>query len=149
MRRHFISIGFFIAALLSLGIPWKFSTAAAHHTTSSWSQRDCAVYVVSTMNLLHFRSGRSLTSALAQKYGVSHYDVYADQHTRDLYFIEPRTDDGSSVGAFAYEMGWLMPMSVASSLDKLHVRHAPSGVFASYHSDTKQLIGSFTSTFPS
>ena len=70
------------------------------------------MYVVSTMNLLHFRSGRSLTSALAQKYGVSHYDVYADQHTRDLYFIEPRTDDGSSVGAFAYEMGWLMPMSV-------------------------------------
>jgi hypothetical protein len=101
------------------------------------------------MNLLHFRSGRSLTSALAQKYGVTHYDVYADQQTRDLYFIEPRTADGSSVGAFAYEMGWLVPMSVASSLDKLHVRHAPTSVFSDYRADAKQLIESFTSTLPS
>jgi hypothetical protein len=123
--------------------------AAVHHNTPSWSQRDCAVYVISTMNLLHFRSGRSLTSALTQKYGVTHYDVYADQQTRDLYFIEPKTDGGSSVGAFAYEMGWLVPMSVASSLDKLHVRHAPTLVFSDYRADAKQLIESFTSTLPS
>jgi hypothetical protein len=148
MRRRFIVFGIFIAALLSC-VSWKSTTAAVHHNTSSWSQRDCAVYVISTMNLLHFRSGHSLTSALAQRFGVTHYDVYADQRTRDLYFIEPRTDGGSSVGAFAYEMGWPVPMSVASSLDKLHVRHAPSGIFSDYRADAKQLIGSFTSTLPS
>jgi hypothetical protein len=149
VQRRLISIGIFTVVLLSSCIPWASAMAAVHHNSSSWSQRDCAAYVVSTMNLLHFRSGRSLTSALVQKYAVTHYDVYSDQAMRDLYFIEPRTDDGSSVGAFAYHMGWLVPMSVSTTLDKLHVRHAPSSVYAAYRSDAKQLIGSFTSTFPS
>lgn len=101
------------------------------------------------MNLLRFRNGRPLTIALVQKMSVTHYDVYADQEVSDLYFIEPMTDSDSSVGALAYQMGWLVPMSVSSALDKLHVRHAPSGAYAAFRSDAKQLIGSFTSTFPS
>lgn len=149
MRRGLISTGVFIMALLSISLPRVSANAAVHQNTSSWSKHDCAVYVLSTMNLLHFRNGRPLTSALVQKMAVTHYDVYADQQVSDLYFIEPMTDSDSSVGALAYQMGWLVPMSVSAALDRFHVRHAPSSAYTAFRSDTKQLLGSFTSTFPS
>ncbi|HEY8684683.1 MAG TPA: hypothetical protein VIO57_03650 [Chloroflexota bacterium] len=147
--RVLVSAGIYFIALLSICVPWGSAHAAVHRNGSSWSQRDCAAYVVSTMNLMHFRNGRPLTSALVQKFAVTHYDVYADQQAADLYFIEPMAADDSSIGALAYHMGWQIPMSVSSSLDKLHVRHAPGSVYAAYRSDAKLLIGSFTSTFPS
>ncbi len=149
MRRRLVSNGIFMVAVLAACVPWESAAAAVHHSSSSWSRHDCAVYVVSTMNLLHFRNGRPLTSALVQKMAVTHYDVYADQQVSDLYFIEPMTDGDSSVGALAYHMGWLVPMSVSSALDRLHVRHAPGSAYSAFHSDAKQLIGSFSSTFPS
>ena len=102
--RRVISVGILVAAVLCSCLPWESAAAAVHHSTSSWSRHDCAVYVVSTMNLLHFRNGRPITSALVQKMAVTHYDVYADQQVSDLYFIEPMTDGGSSVGALAYQV---------------------------------------------
>jgi hypothetical protein len=149
VQRRLVSFGISSAALFACLIPWNTATAAVHHNASSWGQRDCAIYVVSTMNLLHSRGGHLLTTTLVHKFAVTHYDVYADQQVSDLYFIEPRRDDGSSAGALAYHLGWLVPMSVSSSLDKLHVRHAPSSAYSAYHVDLKQLIGSFTSTIPS
>jgi hypothetical protein len=135
--------------LVACWLPWSAMSVSAHHGTANWNQRDRAVYVVSTLNLVHCQSGRLLTTMLVRKLGVTHYDVYADQQTNNLYFIEPRRDDGSSVGALAYQMGWVAAMSVSPSLDKLHVRHAPGSAYAAYRNDPKQLVGSFTSTVPS
>jgi hypothetical protein len=101
------------------------------------------------MNLLHWRNGHLVTTMLVHKFGVTHYDVYADQLSSDLYFIEPKRDDGTSAGALAYQMGWVAPMSVSPFLDKLHIRHAPGIAISAYHNDPKQLIGSFASTIPS
>jgi hypothetical protein len=147
--QRLVSLAIYLAALLVCLIPGSAATAADHHNSSNWNQRDVAVYVVSTMNLLHSRSGHALTTTLSHQLGVTHYDVYADGEVANLYFIEPRRDDESSVGALAYQMGWVAPMSVSSSLDRLHVRHAPGSDYAAYRNDPKQLIGSFTSTFPS
>lgn len=147
MQRRLVSLGISLAALFASFIPCS-AVIAAHRDDANWSRRDRAVYVVSTMNLLHARSGRSLTTMLVHKLGVTHFDVYADQQVNDLYFIEPRRDDGSSAGALAYQMGWVVPMSLSPSLDKLHLRHAPSRACAAYRNDLKQLIGSFASTFP-
>lgn len=147
--RRFVSLGILLSTLLIILHPGSAVHAASHRTTSNWTQHDVAVYVVSTMNLLHSRGGRALTTALTHRLGVTHYDVYADQQVANLYFIEPRKDDESSVGALAYQMGWVAPMSLSSTFDKLHVRHAPNSDYWAYRNDPKQLIGSFTSTFPS
>jgi len=149
MQRRPAALGIFITVLVSFCFSWNTASAAAHHNSVSWSQRDRAVYVVSTMNLVHCRTGRLLTSTLVQRFGVTHYDVYADQQVSNLYFIEPKRDDGTSAGALAYQLGWVAPMSVSPFLDKLHIHHAPGSAVSAFHNDLKQLIGSFTSTIPS
>jgi hypothetical protein len=149
VQRRLASLGIFIAVLASFCFPWNSAAAVVHHNSTSWSQRDRAVYVVSTMNVLHCRSGRLLTDMLVRKFGVTHYDVYADQQSSELYFIEPKRDDGTSAGSLAYQMGWAAPMSVSTFLDKLHIHHAPGSAVSAYRNDLKQLIGSFTSTIPS
>ncbi|HEX6509582.1 MAG TPA: hypothetical protein VF221_18290, partial [Chloroflexota bacterium] len=94
-------------------------------------------------------SGRSLASAVTQKLDVTHFDVYADLNSSDLYFIQLSRDDGSTAATLAYRMGWLKPMSLSSSLDRFRVRRAPSDVGKAYRTDSKQLLASFTSTLPS
>jgi hypothetical protein len=115
----------------------------------NWSQHDTAVYVVSTLNLLHTRTGQSFADLLTHKYNVTHYDVYADQNVSNLYYIQLRRDDGSMAGAFAYSMGWSRPRIVFLGIDKPQASHAPQRIAAEYHTDSKILIGSFTSTLPS
>jgi hypothetical protein len=147
--RRFVSFGICLSALFIILHAGSAAHAASHRNASNWKQHDIAVYVVSTLNLLHTHNGQALTATLAQHLGVTHYDVYADQQVANLYFIEPRKDDESSVGALAYQMGWVAPMSVSSSFNKLHVRHAPNADYSAYRNDLKQLIGTFTSTVPS
>jgi hypothetical protein len=147
--RRFVSLGMCLSALCIILNPAAAVNAASHRSSSNWSQHDTAVYVVSTMNLLHTHGGHALTTMLAHHLRVTHYDVYADQQEANLYFIEPRRDDESSVGVLAYQMGWVAPMSVSSSFDKLRIRHAPNSDYSAYRNDPKQLIGSFTSTVPS
>jgi hypothetical protein len=147
--RRFVSLSVNLSALFIILNTVSAVHAASHHDAANWRQHDIAVYVVSTMNLLHAHSGQALTATLAQRLGVTHYDVYADQQVANLYFIEPRKNDESSVGALAYQMGWVAPMSVSTSFDKLHVRRAPKSDYSAYRSDLKQLIDSFTSTVPS
>jgi hypothetical protein len=118
-------------------------------STVNWSQHDTAVYVVSTLNLLHTRSGRSFPDLVTHKFDVTRYDVYADQSVSNLYYVQLRQDDGTVVGAFAYSMGWPKPRILFLGVDKPQASHAPQRIALAYHSDPKTLIGSFTSTLPS
>ena len=149
MLRRFAIIALFLVPVFACVPVGMGARAATHRSESIWTQRDRAIYVVSTLNLLHTRSGRLLVPILAHRFGVTHYDVYADVETSDLYFIELKRIDGSSAAAFAYRMGWMMPMGISAPLNTLHVRRAPSATVAAYGSDDKQLIGSFTSTISS
>ena len=110
----------------------------------SWQQRDAAVYVVSTLNLLRTPSGQLMVVKLS----VARFDVYADLSRDDLYFIELRARGGTPIGALAYQMGWTKPQALSRSLGRLGIAHATRTVFRAYRLDEKQLIGSFTSTVP-
>ena len=110
----------------------------------SWQQRDTAVYVVSTLNLLRTPSGQ----LMVVKLNVARFDVYADLVRDDLYFIELRARGGTPIGAAAYQLGWAKPQALSRSLGRLGIVHASRIVFRAYRSDEKQLIGSFTSTVP-
>jgi hypothetical protein len=137
-----------VAVLITMYYPWTPVTASAHRIMSSWDRRDSAAYVVSTLNLVHCRDGRPLAPILSQRYPGARYDVFVDQQISNLFFIEPRRADGSTVGALAYQLGWLAPMSVTSSLSALHVRSAPAAVYSEFRTDAKQFIGTFSSTVP-
>lgn len=115
----------------------------------TWQQRDTAVYVVSTLNLLHTRHGRPLTPLLMRKLGATHLDVYADRAQADLYFIQLKRADGATAGTLAYQMGWMKPQSVTATTNRFGITAAAASVVQAYQSDPTRLIGSFTSTFPS
>jgi len=118
------------------------------HTAVIWQRRDVAAYVVSTINLLHVDGGRSLTSSLTQRYGVGHFDVYADMNVQNLYYIELRRQGGGITGALAYQMGWLAPRSVSAFTDRLGVPRAADKIVADYQSDSRTLLGTFRTTVP-
>jgi hypothetical protein len=124
----------------------RYSLSPPHHV--ELDRRDSAAYVVSTLNLVHCRDGRSLALILSQCYPGARYDVFVDQQISNLFFIEPRRADGSTVGALAYQLGWVAPMSVTSSLSALYVRSAPAAVYSEFRTDAKQFIGTFSSTVP-
>ncbi|MGI8827110.1 MAG: hypothetical protein ACR2JC_16010 [Chloroflexota bacterium] len=113
-----------------------------------WNQRDTAIYVVSTLNLLHTSRGASIPQRLTRR-RISHYDVYADTQLNSMYFIELRRQSGDIVGAFAYHIGWLKPRSVTPFCNKLGVPRADARIVDAYKNDARQFIGSFTSTLPS
>lgn len=125
------------------------STTQTHQHTTNWNQHDTAVYVVSTLNLLHTRDGRAFSSLLSGRLNVTRFDVYADITTPDLYFIQLRRDDGSVAGAFAYRMGWSKPQVLFLSVSKSVAHRGNDKIQAAYRADGKQLIGSFSSTLPS
>ena len=139
-------------ALFSLTF-WSSPVGAAGQPTSTrhtvnWATRDTAVYVVSTINLCHTRRG-NLVSALLQRHGVTHYDVYADSDTDGLYFILLKKDDGTVLGGFVYQMGWSRPQGLFGITDRISsIQHASSNLKQIFKSDDKVLIGSFNSTLP-
>ena len=108
----------------------------------NWQQRDTAVYVVSTVNLLRARDG----SLVVQKLGVARFDVYDDLARPFLYYIELRGANGANLGALAYRMGWSKPLSLSPQTDRLGIRPASPRLLQAYRADRKQLIGTFTST---
>lgn len=126
----------------------KSGQPAKREHSSKWDARDTAVYVVSTLNLLHTPQGRPLSATLLHK-GITNYDVYADNARADLYFVELVRDNGEVAGAVAYRMGWLKPVSVSTLTDQLGVSKAQDDIVHAYASDDKQLLDSFTSTLPS
>lgn len=144
---------FFCCAFVGLTGPCA-SVLAAGNTSHQprpldWGQRDTAVYVVSTLNLLHSPRGGSMATRLTRRLGIARFDVYADTRVTDLYFIELRRQNGDIAGAFAYQMGWVKPLSVTAFCDRLGAPRAPARIVESYRNDSRQFIGSFTSTMPS
>lgn len=124
--------------------------ASTQSTTSvNWNQRDTAVYVVSTINLLHNHKGRSLTSVFKRHLNVAKYEVWADQSNSSLYFIQMKTDSGQTVAGLAYQMGWQKPRGLSGSLQRLGVQPAPDAVDQAFKNDPKTLISTFTTTLPS
>jgi hypothetical protein len=112
----------------------------------NWQQRDTAVYVVSTMNLLNRTGGHTITQVLAHL-GVAHLDVYADTAQANLYFIELKRADGSIAGVLAYQMGWPKPKRVVWSTGRT-VPAVDPRIAQAYRTDPRTLIGTFTSTTP-
>lgn len=123
----------------------------SHHqsTAANWNQRDTAIYVVSTLNLLRTTKGQNLPWLLTSRLGISHFDVYADDQVNNLYFVELRRDNGDIAGALGYQMGWFKPRSVTSFTDKLGVPKGSARLVNAYKNDSRQFVGSFTSTLPS
>jgi hypothetical protein len=114
-----------------------------------WNQRDTAVYVVSTLNLLRTSAGQPLTRVFTDRLHVRRYDVYADALISDLYFINLVKQDGTVVGTLAYRMGWQKPMAVSHPLGRMRIKLATSDVQNNFRVDRKVLMASFTSTLPS
>lgn len=145
MGRLVVVLSFGLMILIGSALP---AHAAGSPTnpqhTSNWQQRDTAIYVVSTLNLLRDSSGQLLVAKL----NVAHFDVYADSVDSDLYFIQLRGKSGGLVGLLAYQMGWQTPKSMSRSTSRLGIRRAPRDDGRAYRTDAKQLIGSFTSTSP-
>ncbi|GAC1400408.1 MAG: hypothetical protein NVSMB52_13980 [Chloroflexota bacterium] len=148
IRQTFVAFAIGVLGVFGLlGSAYGASTRPHQHPVN-WNQHDTAVYVVSTLNLLHSKNGRSLTTIYQQRLGVSHFDVYADTATSDLYFIEMKRDDGSVVGVYAYQVGWSKPKLVYIVSDKFGHVKSPLKLIVAYKSDSKSLMASFTSTFP-
>lgn len=148
--RRFLAVFVFVATGVMTGVlPAHAAGEGSHDKVINWDQRDTAVYVVSTLNLLHTHAGKPITDVLSRKLHVARYDIYADSAVANLYFIQLRRDDGSVAGVFAYEIGWSKPMLVSLSVRRALARRAPDKLSQEYRTDPKQLIGSFTSTLPS
>jgi hypothetical protein len=114
----------------------------------NWDRRDTAIYVVSTINLLHTRDGQLISSLLSDRYGVTRYDVYADLDAQGLYFIRLSRSTGPAAGVLAYQMGWQLPKSLSPLTTHLGVERAGRALWHEYRSDPRQLVGSFSSTLP-
>lgn len=114
----------------------------------NWQQHDTAVYVVSTLNLIRAPNGSPISTLLESKLNVSEYRVFADLQDSDMFYVDVRRDNGSLVGTYVYQMGWLKPRALSAALIRYGAQAAPSKYFAEYHSDTKLLLGTFTSTLP-
>lgn len=149
MRRILLVSVLSIVGLAMGVVPASAAGTSSHIKVTNWGQRDTAVYVVSTLNLLHTRNGKPVTALLARKLDVARYDVYADTAVTDLYFIQLRRNDGSVAGVFAYQIGWARPVLVSLSLPRAIAHHANEKIARAYRYDQKQLIGSFGSTLPS
>jgi hypothetical protein len=141
-----VLLGF--TGLLLPALPAHAAGGTTHQHAIDWGQHDTAVYVVSTLNVLHTRRGQSVAALMARRLHVAHYEVWDDLSLSDLYFILLKRDDGSLAGALAYQMGWPQPLGLSTNLGRMGVHSAPTIAVTAYRTDPKQLIGSFTSTLP-
>ena len=149
MRRRLVAIAALgIAALFTGLAPAHAAGSGSHQSAPNWGQHDTAVYVVSTLNLLHTRKGQPIVALLTRKLNISEYDVLADTSVNDLYYVDLRRADGSVAGALAYQLGWSKPQILTLALPKGVCKHADDKVMQEYRTDSKQLIGTFSSTLP-
>lgn len=150
MGRLLPSVILGVAGAMAVFGPVHAAGKTTHDGKVDWNKRDTAVYVVSTMNLLHGRHGQSASKVLQRDGHIVRYDVYDDTKDNSLYFIQLVRDDGTNGGVFAYSMGWKRPEIVtAPASGKVFARTAPQNIIDEYRTDPKDLIGSFTSTLPS
>jgi hypothetical protein len=148
VRHIFVVIVLGFLGLLVQALPARAAGNTTHRHAIDWNQHDTAVYVVSTLNVLHTRRGQSVATLMARRMHVVRYEVWDDLSSSDLYFIMLKRDDGSTAAAFAYQMGWPQPLGLNASLGRMGVHPAPTTVLTAYRTDPKQLMGTFTSTLP-
>lgn len=139
--------------VLGLASVWVTQAGAAGNSGSrqhevNWNQRDTAVYVVSTLNLVRTTSGRPFAQVAMGQLDVTHFDVYADLDHANLYFIQLKRDDDSTAAVLAYQMGWLKPQTVTRMNRQFRLRQVSWSISQAYRVDTKEFMASFTSTFP-
>jgi hypothetical protein len=115
---------------------------------ANWNQRDTAVYVVSTLNVCRNHKGQPISNVLQRRFLATKYSVLADTKNQDLYFIEVKKDDGSVIGAYAYQMGWVRPQAITPALAHFGIKQAAGDMVSDYKSDPKALIATFSSTRP-
>jgi hypothetical protein len=137
-----------LAGLLSIGTPTFAAHGSKSSSTTNWNQRDTAVYVVSTLNLLRTTNGRPASVTYASRFDITKYSVLADSKVDGLYFVELKRDDGTVFGAYAYQMGWAKPQALTSSVKRYGAKRAPSDIVSDYKSDPKTELATFTSTVP-
>jgi hypothetical protein len=112
----------------------------------NWQQRDTAMYVVSTLNLLGHTKHHTVQQVF-QQLNITRIDVYADTNRADLYFIELKRDDMSVAGSLAYQLGWSKPKRISWSAIK-SIPTVATSIAQAYKLDSKTLIGTFTSSLP-
>lgn len=148
MRRTLVLIALTVLPLLATVPSAHAMSKTSRRTQAPWSELDTAVYVLSTLNLLHTKQGRPLTDLLTRKLAITRYDIYADTVLSDVYFVELLRDDGIPGGVLVYRLGWSVPEIVTLAIHASVGKQAPKQLVAAYRRDAKHLIGSFTSTLP-
>ena len=152
MEGYVSRLVFLVCSFISLAGIWAAPAYAAgtgsrQHETN-WNQRDTAIYVVSTLNLVRTTGGRPFAQAVSSDMDVTHFDVYADLDRNGLYFIQLKRDDDSVAAVLAYQMGWLKPKSVTTVGHRFGLRPAAWPIVQAYKGDTKGFMQSFASTMP-
>jgi hypothetical protein len=142
-----IALGVFTSGVLAASSTPPQSTH--RQQVPDWNQQDTAAYVVSTLNLLHTRTGRPLVTTLTRSANVDRFEVWEVLGgPRGLYIIQLKDAYGEWLGAFVYRMGWMKPMSASPLTDHLGVRHAWPRILNLSRQYPKKLIGTFGSTLP-
>lgn len=136
------ALGFAVSVL-----PVHAQGSGAHGKSAvNWQQRDTAVYVVSTLNLLGHTKNHTVQQ-MFQRLNITRIDVYADTDQAGLYFIELMRDDTSTAGTLAYQLGWPKPKRISWSAGKT-IPTVAGTIVQAYKTDSKTLIGTFTSPLP-
>ncbi|MGH2448153.1 MAG: hypothetical protein ACRDFS_06065 [Chloroflexota bacterium] len=146
MRRAILAVS--ISGLFLFSASPLYAARGHRDTRGDWQQRDTAVYVVSTLNVVRVDHGHPLVSVLHRRMGVTRFAVYADQLESDLYFIDVLGENGRTAGALAYQMGWKKPRSITFSIERFGVRLAPWFDRQAYRTDSKDMLGTFDTTRP-
>jgi len=137
---------------LTVGVTPASAHSRFHHDdrhATNWTQRDTAIYVVSTLNLLRTHRGHTIPDMLQHRFGVRSFDVFADTQATNLYYIELDKSSGETLAAFAYQLGWMKPVLVYSHVPLPPIVHSATvKIIQSYQTDKKTLIGDFNSTTP-
>jgi hypothetical protein len=114
----------------------------------SWRERDTAIYVLSTLNLLSGLSPDALTQRLRRTAHIRSYAVATDLLKPGIYFILLERADTTIDGACVYRMGWLAPQAATSLPPPLRARWASWSMGVAYRSDPTRVVYSATSLMP-
>lgn len=142
----------FVLGSLLLGLVVSAPANAAHRQDTrshvNWAQRDTAVYVVSTLNLLRLDNGQPITNLFKYQLHVKKYTIEADTSVPDLYFIDLVNKSNTVVGTFVYKMGWQKPEAI-TDFGVSTVPRATPDLANAYRTDHRAKVATFSSTLPS
>jgi hypothetical protein len=138
-------IGIVLCAIAAYSYFGRASVATPPSSGPYWERQDQAAYVVSTLNLLRSRTGRSIVASWQRSRYSHRFSVYADTRARNLYFIEVDRMHNDARGVLVYRLGWQRPRAITPWPKAYRVRAAPRSLMNAFRRDPKALIGSFSS----